>query len=245
MQQRKFSRILAGEWDAIAGVIAAVVALVMHFLHLVEADVLLMILLALMALLFVRNLRRERLVEDVKEMLGTTQAAVAQIQRAIEPADALLIGPDRLRPASQAFSERAAGEMIWFNVCLLMFRPQSLFDVLLRPAIENPLVTRIQFVIDPKQRSIWEEEVIPKIATTQGGEKVVPPRWVSIPETVSIILAERGGSQRPETLLSVWGEPFMAHSATRDVPRYIFHVQGQSELNARLAELARDYRFES
>jgi hypothetical protein len=28
--------------------------------------------------------------------------------------------------------------MVWFNVCLLMFIPQVLFDDLLRPAIENP-----------------------------------------------------------------------------------------------------------
>lgn len=35
----------------------------------------------------------------------------------------------------------------------------------------------------------------------------------------------------------------MAHTAERKVPRYIFHVQGHSELVARLVELARNYRF--
>lgn len=42
--------------------------------------------------------------------------------------------------------------MIWFNVCLLMFVPQDLFDSLLRPAIENPYVTSIRFILDERER---------------------------------------------------------------------------------------------
>ena len=37
----------------------------------------------------------------------------------------------------------------------------------------------------------------------------------------------------------------MAHATERKVPRYIFHVQGHSELVARLVELVRVYRFMS
>lgn len=33
----------------------------------------------------------------------------------------------------------------------------------------------------------------------------------------------------------------MSHSADRDVPRYVFHVQGHSELIGRLSDLERDY----
>jgi hypothetical protein len=32
------------------------------------------------------------------------------------------------------FSHRARGEIVWFNVCLSVFKPRPLFDALLRPA---------------------------------------------------------------------------------------------------------------
>ena len=53
--------------------------------------------------------------------------------------------------------------MLYFNVCLLMFRPQTLFDALLRPAIENPRVTAIQFILDESEKERWRDDVMPKI----------------------------------------------------------------------------------
>ncbi|MFO0969607.1 MAG: hypothetical protein U0793_28950 [Gemmataceae bacterium] len=44
-------------------------------------------------------------------------------------------------------------------------------------------------------------------------------------------------------MLSFWGEPFMARAPGKDVPRYVFHVQGHSELVTRLSELERGYRL--
>ncbi len=37
----------------------------------------------------------------------------------------------------------------------------------------------------------------------------------------------------------------MSKSAGRDIPRYVFHVQEQSELLIRLKELERNYRIQS
>ncbi len=133
--------------------------------------------------------------------------------------------------------------MTWFHVCLSMFKPQSLFDTLLRPAIENPHVTSIQFVLDESQKKLWEAEVMPKINLCRGREKVNLPQWKTIHESVSIIVSEVGASGKTECLLSFWGEPFMARTAERNVPRYIFHIQGHSELVTRLVELERNYRF--
>jgi hypothetical protein len=62
-------------------------------------------------------------------------------------------------------------------------------------------------------------------------------------ESVSFILAEAGTPGAAEVLLSFWGEPFMAQSTERSVPRYLFHVQSHSELITRLGELERSYRF--
>jgi hypothetical protein len=132
--------------------------------------------------------------------------------------------------------------MTYFNVCLLMFRPQSLFDKLLRPAVENGAITTIQFVLDEGERENWARHVAPKVAACAGAAKVQEPRWCALHESVSFILADTGEEGRPEALLSFWSEPFMSRATEMQVPRYIFRVQRHSELIARLAELERQYR---
>jgi hypothetical protein len=154
----------------------------------------------------------------------------------------VLIGPERLRRESERFAQQAHGDMVWFNVCLLMFVPQSLFDVLLRPAIENPRVSSIQFVLDQRERQRWQEEVLPKVARCSGRDKVQEPLWSTLPESVSFILAAQQAGERLEAHLSFWGEPFMAYTAEQRLPRYIFHVQPHSELIGRLVELQRQHR---
>ena len=47
MRTGKFKRWIQIDWDAIAGIIAALIAIVMHYLHALEVDVLLMITLVL------------------------------------------------------------------------------------------------------------------------------------------------------------------------------------------------------
>ncbi len=155
----------------------------------------------------------------------------------------MLIGPRRLRAETEQFARRARGDMVWFNVCLLMFKPQALFDTLLRPAIENPLVTSIQFISDEREKECWTSEVLPKVRGCVGWQKVAEPRWCSLHESVSFILADTESEGRTEALLSFWGEPFMARTPGKDVPRYVFYVQGHSELVARLSELERGHRL--
>jgi len=48
----KLKKILSVDWDAIAGIIAAVSAIVMHFLHVIDEEVLITITVVLIALLF-------------------------------------------------------------------------------------------------------------------------------------------------------------------------------------------------
>ena len=84
----------------------------------------------------------ERVAESVQQM----KASVQEVQLALKPPDAILIGPRHLRAESRRFTETASGEMIWFNVCFTMFRRQEVFDMLLRPAIENAHVDSIQFI---------------------------------------------------------------------------------------------------
>lgn len=231
------------DWDAMAGIVAAAVALILHFLHIVQSEVLLTLTLVLVALLLLRQLRHEEREERVEDIAGRTERLIVKLHDVIKTPDVVLIGPRHLRTASEAFARQARGEMTWFNVCLMMFRPQELFDCLLRPAVENPQVTRIEFVLDEGERTNWRDHVVPKLAACRGREKVVEPRWCTLHESVSFVLGDRDADGQAEAQLSFWGEPFMARSTGRDVPRYIFHVQGHSELVPRLVELARSYRM--
>jgi len=228
--------------EAVAGLIAAITALVLHLLHIADEGLLLAIILVILALILIRDLRREAREEKQTAALERTVGQIGDIHAALQPPDTVLIGPAGLREQSTRFGERAHGEMVWFNVCLSMFEPQSLFDRLLRPAIENPRVTDIVFILDETEETSWRQAVMPKVLECSGAEKVGEPIWGSVRESVSVILSETeaGGV---EALLSFWGEPFMSHRPGSGVPRYIFRVLHQSQLVGHLRELERSYRL--
>ena len=230
------------DWDAIAGILAAGAALVLHLLHVIETDVLLTIALVVIALLLFRDLRREAQDEVLLEAVSHNEATLDGILARLDKPDVLLVGPRSLRSASEAFARDARGEMIWFNVCLLMFRPQALFDSLLAPALVNPKVSAVQFVLDESERDAWETQVVPKANATGFGAKLREPRWVPLKqEAVSFILADTDAGAT-EAHLSFWGEPFMSRQPGFDIPRYVFHVQAHSDLVPQLIEMERRYR---
>lgn len=230
------------DWDAIAGIVAAGAAMVLHLLHIIETDVLLTIALVVLALLLFRDLRREAQDELLMERSERTETVLTGLLAGMKQPDVLLIGPRELRAASEAFARQARGEMVWFNVCLLMFKPQSLFDALLRPALENGDVSGVQFVLDPSERERWEQEVLPKAQAAGGYTKLREPRWVPLShEAVSFILADTAAG-KTEAHLSFWGEPFMSRQPGFDIPRYVFHVQAHSDLVGQLVELERKHR---
>lgn len=232
-------QILKYDWDAIAGIIAAVAAIVMHMLHLVEENVLLMISVVLIALLFLRDLRREKQSERLDECLHQTESGVKEIITKLNPADVILVGPVNIRKAMEDFSRQARNDMLWFHVCPIMFKRQVLFDALLKTAIDNPAVKSIQFVLDSTDQEIWEGEVVPKINGCAGRSKVQETVWTSISGGVSAIISDLDRDGKTECLLSFWGEPFMARTPSHNVPRYVFHVQSHSELVGRMVEVVR------
>lgn len=231
------------DWDAIAGIIAAVAAILMHFLHLVESDVLLMIAVVLIALLFLRDLRRERDGERLGECLQRTEFSLNEMLARLRPHDVVLIGPQQIHQAMMEFSHHACNEMLWFHVCPLMFKRQAVFDDLFKTAIENPNVHSIQFILDQSDRDLWEKEVMPKIDQCPSRAKVQEVIWTSIAGGVSAIISDIEKVGRIECLLSFWGEPFMARMSGSNVPRYIFHVQSNSELIGRMIEVVRSHRL--
>jgi len=231
------------DWEAVAGIIAAVVALVLHLVDVADVEVLLSIVLVVLALILLRDLRREGREEALATFVTNTETTLQEARRALSMPDAVLVGPSALRATTEQFAATARGDMVWFNVCLSMFAPPALFDVLLVPALESPRITSIQFVLPERERQRWKEHVRPKLDAHADAAKVREPVWCDLDETVSCILAEQGVSGRFEALLSFWGEPFMARASGQDVPRYIFHVQAQSELIPRLRELEQSYRL--
>jgi hypothetical protein len=235
----KIKNVLGLEWDAIAGIVAAVVAIVLHFMHVVDEHIILPIVLALMALLFINFIRHTRNNELTAEQVERTAHAVSSIQSGLKHPDVILIGPRHLRAANEQFIRQMSGDTVWFNVCLSMYKPQPLFDALLRPALDNPMVSSIQFVLDEGQKDLWQRVIQPRIAACEGCMKVRDPRWRRLSKTVSFILADSQVSGGTEALLSFWGEPFMAQTTGQDVPRFIFHVQKNAELLPHLVELER------
>ncbi len=238
-------RLLGLNWEAVAGVLAALTALILHLLHIVEEGLLLSIALVLLALLLIRDFRRVGHEERISDSTGRTEATLMDIRSALKPPEAILVGPSLLRAASEQFTRRLRGEVVWFNVCLLMFRPQQTFDTLLRPIIENPQVTSVRFISSRSEKELWQTEMVPKVAACSGGDKVIEPHWHELEETVSFILAETSPGGKEEALVSFWQEPFMSRTLGKQIPRYVFHIQPHSDLVARLRELERSYRLHS
>lgn len=233
------NRFLKYDWDAIAGIIAAVLAIVMHMLHIIDAEVLLVIAVILLAILFLRELRQEKQFEHIDQSLRQTELTIKDILTHLSPPDAVLVGPKNIRQTMEDFSRRARNNMLWFHVCPAMFKNQEMFDALLKTAIDNPMVKSIQFVLDSSDRELWDSEVTPKIKQCAGQIKVKPTIWAAISGGVSAIISDIDKEGKTECLLSFWGEPFMAKTATHNVPRYVFHVQSHSELVGRMVEVVR------
>lgn len=234
----KLKKFIGLEWEAIAGVIAAVVASILHLLEVLNEEVLLSIVLALIALLFISFMRHTRLNEEMAETLEHVSKQVGHLHAASAPSDLSLVGPLHLRSHNEKFIREMAGDTVWYNLCLSMYKSEPLFDALLSPAIENPRVTSVQFVLDESQKTLWESTIYPRLQQCHGFSKVREPHWCRLEKNLSFIFAERGLEGNEEALLSFWGAPFMSNATNRDMPRFIFHVKNHSELLPHLSELA-------
>lgn len=95
------------EWEAVAGLLAAIVALVLHFLHVTDTGLLRVITLVLVALLFLRELRDEGRWEALVDGTRHTTRLLEQILAATPEPAIDLIGPSRLQCATARFAERA------------------------------------------------------------------------------------------------------------------------------------------
>ena len=92
----KIRQAMSWEWDAIAGIAAAFVAIVLHLLHIVDETVVLPILLALVGLLFINFMRHSRNNELTAEQVERMGHTVDSLHAALERPGLALIGPRQL-----------------------------------------------------------------------------------------------------------------------------------------------------
>lgn len=231
------------EWEAVAGLVAAVTALVLHFLHVTDASILRVITLVLVALLFLRDFRNEGRWDTLDETTRTSVRLLEQIRAATPEPEIDLIGPSRLRCATAQFAGRCQGTVVWFNACPEMLSTKELGEAILRPFLVNPRISSIRFMLDHRQRERWQTEVHAALVTLRESGKVEPPVWGDLDSGVSFLIGETDTAEgRAEALVSFWGEPFMAVHRDRRVPGYIIHVRQHSELVGRLREVERAWR---
>lgn len=237
MSLRKF------EWEAIAGLVAAATAIILHFLHLTDVNVLRMLTLVLVALLFMRDLRNEDRWHSMESTTKLSVRLLEEIREAAHPAEIDLIGPTRLRQILVELAERVQGEVVWFNACPQMFVKKEVCDSILDPFLANPALTAIRFVFDNGQREHWGVRVESTLKTYLGRGTVTLPTWADLDSGVAFVIAETDTvAGKAEAMLGFWGEPFMAVHHDHKVPSYLVHVRAHSELIGRLREVERACR---
>jgi hypothetical protein len=207
------------EWEAIAGLVAALAALILHFLHITEAGVLGVITLVLVALLFLRHLRNEVRWETLGGDARRAVHLLEEIKAAIPASEIDLIGPSRLRCATAQFAGRCHGEVVWFNACPEMLATPERSDAILHPFLINPDITTLRFVLDHRQRELWQSVVQSTLEPYLDSGKVDAPCWGALDSGVSFLIGETDTANgKAEALVSFWGEPFMATHHDRRIP---------------------------
>lgn len=231
-------RLLRIDWDVVAGIMAAVVAMLLSFMGLVSETVGRGIILLLCALLLIRDLRGEAREIRMFDKLDVIKRHVAGLTAA-KQSDVQLIGPKRMRQEFADFATTAFGEVRWFNACCRMFRRQEVFDATLRPFLDNPNVTSIILLCRPEERQFWLTDLLPKLRKCEHGEKVRPPLWGSIRTTVSFVLGDVDGDGRDEAMVSIMEEPFATSNQGPAVPRFLLRVFSHCDLIAPLEDMSR------
>jgi hypothetical protein len=232
-------RLIRQDWEAIAGIAAAVAALILHFLHISDINVILLIIVVLMALLLIRDIRREHQTEAEARLDERIMRSLENIEKSIELPEVTLVGPAKLKEESTRFARHAHGEVVWFNMCLSMYKSQEPFDLMLRPFIENPEVKSIKFILKNTERERWGKDVEPKIKACPGCDKVSAPFWRELDDAISYVIVETEEKGKYRALISFWGEPFMAIGIKKNVPRYVLWVGENSSLIDGLKEYVR------
>jgi hypothetical protein len=226
------------DWDVVAGIMAALVAMLLSFMGLVSETVGRGIILLLCALLLIRDLRREAREHRQFDKLDVIKRHVANLT-AGKQADVHLVGPKRMRQEFADFATTVYGDVRWFNACCRMFRRQEVFNATLRPFLDNPNVTTVTLLCRPEERQFWLTDLAPKLRKCDHGDKVQTPLWGAIDTNVSFVLGDVDGDGRDEAVISIIEEPFASLNQGPAVPRFVIRVFSHCDLIAPLEDMSR------
>ena len=234
-----FRRLLRIDWDVVAGIIAALVAMLLSFMGLVSQTVGLGIVLLLCALLLTRDLRGEAREIRMFDKLDLIKRHVVGLSDVAKPPEIQLIGHNKLRQAYASFATALYGDVRWYNACCRMFRRQEVFDSTLRPLLDNPNVRSIQLFCRPEELPSWHADVLPKLRQCENKSKLHEPCWTHVRGSVSVLIGDIDGDGRNEALVSILDEPFAAYNVGPTVPRFLIRVFSACDLMSHLEEVVR------
>jgi hypothetical protein len=247
MKFRKYKWIFKN-WEIVAVVTASFIGLILHALGIIHQSALLIsLILFLLCLYVLRDIsfetKKEEQTQEIFERIKSVEARLKKSE--IE-----LVTPDIVVSAVKELYFKNMGEVWLFNMCMKMYSKKNVFEKALKPIIENPNATEIQFIVHTSEKEIWEKNFQPLLDKCKNRDKVLPPIFSEIKEPFAFQMV-RISHQKDvrEALLAVWGEPFMAELGPDSRaylvrhPRYVFHIKSHSELILRLKELFMKYKL--
>ena len=228
-------------WEAIAGIVAAVSVLVLKFLGLVHEETMLTLAIVLLAVLFLRELRKETVFDQFADDLAEIQASVKQLAVNQAEQGSALITPAAMKDAMSAFSRRAKGCCVFKHVSPFMFKRDANFDAFLKPMLEHDAVSEVIFIIEENQKEEFERFVRTKTDKNEGGGKVAAPILADNPDGNGVIAHNCGLTEDFEALITFFSEPFMVKHGGNWVPRFAMHVLPRSEVAKMVSDNVRKY----
>lgn len=233
------------EWHRIALVIAAVVGIVLETLGVLSIQEIISLTLLIVAVFALESSAEGAKARKEHEALLGMIDDIRAIKVSVGSSDLKLVPSNQLVAFTSQFTAKNVGELWWFNICVDMFRSQTLFDAFMGDVLSNPKTTRIRIVLRNSEKILWQKFVTPKLENHAGREKLGEPIFAEDLGNISFGLITNGDRSK-EGLLSVWGEPFMMERTSTEgkesrLPRYLISIERNSELIPRFIEIFREH----
>ena len=234
-------KLLKTDWEIIAGITTAVAVIVLKFLHLVHEETMLTLAVVLLAGLFLRELRKESVIDTLMKDIGELQAGMKLLTVHQAEQGSSLVTPAALYDAMCAFSRRAQGVCVFKHINPFMFKKDNHFDAFLKPMLESDAVSEVIFIIIENDKDNYDLYVREKVDACEGGTKVAEPIVSENPDGNGIISCNCGLSEEFEALITFFSEPFMVKYGENWVPKFALHVLPDSEVSKSVSDIVRRY----
>jgi len=236
-----FKKLLKADWEIFAGLAAAIAVIVLKFLHLIHVETMLTLAIVMLAGLFLRELRRETVIDKFIEDIADIQMSVKQLTLAQADQGSSLITPAAMNVAMSTFSKRACGTCVFKHVSPFMFKKDANFNAFLKPMLERDAVNEVIFIIMHDEKETYDRYVRSKIDACEGGSKVAEVITADNPDANGIIACNCGLTEGFEALITFFSEPFMIKIGEHMVPKFALHVLPNSEVSNLVSDNVRRY----